>query len=73
MYALRYLWLAQSPPEFISSEIVHDRVQAAVQAGQAECDWVTSKNQFLKVTAGNFLSFDHKVERHRGVVRYKAH
>lgn len=31
--SLWYLRLAQSPPEFISCEIVHEWVQATVQAG----------------------------------------
>lgn len=70
--ALRYLWLTQPPPELISCEIVHERVQAAVQAGQAERDWVRSKNQVPEGAAAHHVGFDHKVQGHSDVVRNKA-
>lgn len=70
--ALWYLWLAQPPPELISCEIVHEWVEAAVQAGQAECDRVTSKNQVPEGAAAHNVGFDQEVQGHCDMVRNKT-
>lgn len=54
-------------------EIVHEWVQAAVQARQAERDGVTSLNQVAEGTVLKKSGFCHEVQGHGDMVRSKAH
>lgn len=54
-------------------EIVHEWVQAAVQARQAERDRVPSLNQVPDGTVTKKIGFCQEVQGHGDMVRSKAH
>lgn len=66
------LRFAQAPPEFICGEIVHERVQAAVQAGQAQRDGVAALDQAPDGAVAQDVGFHQEVQGHGDVVGGEA-
>lgn len=69
---LHYLRFIQSPPEFITGEVVHEWVEAAVQAGEAEGHRVAPLDQVLQGAVIQFVGFCQEVQGQGDVVRCKA-
>lgn len=69
---LCHVMMAQSSPELLGCEVIHERVQGAVQTGQTESDGVSPQDQTPEGAAFHRVGFDHEVQGESDVVRNEA-
>lgn len=63
----------QPPLELVRGKVVHNRVQATVQTGQAQGDRVQLEDGHLHAAGGHCVRHRQEVEGEADVVRSKAH